>query len=112
MTRSRLSSTQPSRRVGQTMSRRELLGQLGIAVGCTLVSELRLNAQEKDRPQVRINSKYVQFGQTELRVSRLCQGTAFRKNKREADDPNAQRVLHTCLDIGVNFFDSSNAYGW
>jgi aryl-alcohol dehydrogenase-like predicted oxidoreductase len=54
----------------------------------------------------------VRFGKTGLMVSRLCQGTAFRKNRRDPDDPNAQRVLHRCLDIGVNFFDSSNAYGW
>jgi aryl-alcohol dehydrogenase-like predicted oxidoreductase len=54
----------------------------------------------------------VRFGNTDLFVSRLCQGTAFRKVTREADDPNAQIILHRAMDIGVNFFDSSNAYGW
>lgn len=54
----------------------------------------------------------VRFGQTDLYVSRLCQGTAFRKVTRDANDPDAQVILHRCLDIGINFFDSSNAYGW
>ncbi len=51
------------------------------------------------------------FGRTELRVSPLCQGTAFRTLPR-ADVPEARRVLARALEIGVNFFDSSNAYGW
>ena len=83
-----------------------------MAAGCALLSKLPLNAQEKGSAPARVGSHYVQFGQTDLKVSRLCQGTAFRKNKRDADDPNAQRVLRACLDIGVNFFNSSNAYGW
>ena len=55
---------------------------------------------------------YVRFGNTDLHVSRFCQGTAFRVNKRDPDDESAQIVLHRCIDIGINFFDSSNAYGW
>lgn len=55
--------------------------------------------------------RLVRFGQTDLRVSRLCQGTAFRHLPR-ADDPRGLEVLHRCLDLGINFFDSSNAYGW
>jgi aryl-alcohol dehydrogenase-like predicted oxidoreductase len=54
----------------------------------------------------------VRFGATDLWVSRLCQGTAFRKITRTADDADAQVVLHRCMDVGINFFDSSNAYGW
>jgi 1-deoxyxylulose-5-phosphate synthase len=54
----------------------------------------------------------VRFGNTDLEVSRICQGTAFRVNRRDPDDEGAQAVLHRCLDIGINFFDSSNAYGW
>ena len=53
----------------------------------------------------------VRFGQTDLHVSRLCQGTAFRHLPR-ADDPRGLQVLHHCLDRGVNFFDSAQAYGW
>jgi len=111
MTKSRLNRLPPSERVPPTISRRELLGQIGIAVGCAKVPELRATAEGTERQSER-RSRLVRFGQTDLMVSRLCQGTAFRKNKREADDPNAQRVLRACLDVGINFFDSSNAYGW
>ena len=54
----------------------------------------------------------VPFGVTDLRVSRLCQGTAFRQIDRAPDAPAGQAILRRCLDLGVNFFDSSNAYGW
>ena len=53
----------------------------------------------------------VRFGSTDLQVSRLCQGTAFRNMPRE-DLPNGVKVLRHCLDVGVNFFDSAIAYGW
>jgi aryl-alcohol dehydrogenase-like predicted oxidoreductase len=53
----------------------------------------------------------IPFGQTDLQVSRLCQGTAFRHLPR-ADGPESLAVLHHCLDQGVNFFDSAQAYGW
>ena len=31
---------------------------------------------------------------------------------RKADDPEGLSILRHCIDIGVNFFDSSEAYGW
>jgi aryl-alcohol dehydrogenase-like predicted oxidoreductase len=58
------------------------------------------------------NRRITRLGQTDLYVSRICQGTAFRRNRRDADDPSGQLVLQRCIDIGINFFDSSNAYGW
>ena len=57
-------------------------------------------------------SDQVRLGSTDLFVSRLCQGTAFRQVARSPDAPLGQSVLKRCLDLGVNFFDSSNAYGW
>jgi len=57
-------------------------------------------------------SGQVRFGSTDLFVSRLCQGTAFRQIERSPDASLGQEVLKRCLDLGVNFFDSSNAYGW
>ena len=57
------------------------------------------------------SAQRVRFGPTDLYVSRLCQGTAFRHLPR-ADDPRGLEVLHHCLDRGVNFFDSAIAYGW
>lgn len=56
-------------------------------------------------------SSLVRFGNTDLRVSRLCQGTAFRQLRRADDDPLAQQVLARALEVGINFFDSANAYG-
>ena len=58
------------------------------------------------------NRRITRLGQTDLYVSRICQGTAFRRNRRDPDDANGQLVLQRCIDIGINFFDSSNAYGW
>ena len=54
----------------------------------------------------------VRFGNTDLSVSRLCQGTAFRSFPRIRDEPHGQQVLRHCLEQGVNFFDSAVAYGW
>ena len=54
----------------------------------------------------------VRLGQTDLTVTRYCQGTAFRHLERNAHDPRAERVLRHCLDAGVNFFDSAQEYGW
>ena len=52
------------------------------------------------------------FGSSDLQVTRLCQGTAFRTLARDASDERAEAVLRHCLARGVRFFDSSNAYGW
>ena len=57
------------------------------------------------------SSSLVRFGRTDLFVTRLCQGTAFRHLPR-TEDPRALEVLHRCLDLGINFFDSATAYGW
>lgn len=54
----------------------------------------------------------VRLGRTELQVSRICQGTAFRTMERSADNPAAEEALRHCFDVGINFFDSSYAYGW
>lgn len=54
----------------------------------------------------------IPLGRTDLRVTRICQGTAFRHLGRHAEDPMAERVLRHALDVGINFFDSAHAYGW
>lgn len=53
----------------------------------------------------------VRFGNTDLHVSRLCQGTAFRHLPREEDD-TSEHVLRYALDAGINFFDTAVACGW
>ncbi|MAE61317.1 MAG: hypothetical protein CMJ49_08175 [Planctomycetaceae bacterium] len=53
----------------------------------------------------------IQFGSTDLRVTRLCQGNAFRNIGRHVDNPAGEAVIHHCLDVGVNFFDTAIGYG-
>ena len=53
----------------------------------------------------------IAFGSTDLQVTRLCQGTAFRTLERAETDTRAEAVLRHCLDVGVRFFDSANLYG-
>jgi 1-deoxyxylulose-5-phosphate synthase len=53
--------------------------------------------------------KYALLGQTGVKVSRICVGTAtFGVAPTERD---ADRVIHAALDLGINFFDSANTYG-
>ncbi len=57
----------------------------------------------------------VRYGHTDLYVSRLCQGTAFREmgpKGRSKENELGRRVLEHAIDIGVNFFDTAEAYGW
>jgi aryl-alcohol dehydrogenase-like predicted oxidoreductase len=51
---------------------------------------------------------YVLFGQTGIRVSRLCLGTmTFGK---EADERTSIAIMDRACDIGINFFDTANIY--
>jgi NDP-hexose 2,3-enoyl reductase len=53
---------------------------------------------------------YTHLGRTGLVVSRLCLGTlAFGP---EADEPEAHAIMDHALELGINFFDTSNVYGW
>ena len=71
------------------------------------MAKTNCEVEGKDCP----DSHLVRFGNTDLFVSRMCQGTAFRDHPRTRDNPLGLYVLRHCIDIGVNFFDSSNAYG-
>src|SRR5512136_985895 len=54
--------------------------------------------------------EYVHLGRTGLRVSRLCLGTMnFGPQTTEAD---AFRIMDRALELGINFFDTANVYGW
>jgi NDP-hexose C3-ketoreductase / dTDP-4-oxo-2-deoxy-alpha-D-pentos-2-ene 2,3-reductase len=53
---------------------------------------------------------YVRLGRTGLRVSRLCLGTMnFGPYASEAE---SHAMMDKALEIGVNFFDTANVYGW
>jgi aryl-alcohol dehydrogenase-like predicted oxidoreductase len=50
----------------------------------------------------------VQLKNTDLNVSRICFGTMTFGG--QTDEPEAARIVDTCLDRGINFFDTANAY--
>ena len=54
--------------------------------------------------------KYVHLGRTGLQVSRLCLGTMnFGPYTSEAD---SFKIMDRALELGINFFDTANVYGW
>ncbi len=54
--------------------------------------------------------EYTQLGRTGLKVSRLCLGTMnFGPHTSEAD---SFAIMDKALELGINFFDTANVYGW
>ena len=54
--------------------------------------------------------EYTQLGRTGLKVSRFCLGTMnFGPETTEAD---SFAIMDKALDLGINFFDTANVYGW
>lgn len=53
---------------------------------------------------------YAQLGRTGLKVSRLCLGTMnFGPYASEAE---SFQIMDKALELGINFFDTANVYGW
>ena len=98
--------TDDSTLTGTAIDRRAFGGRLATLAGAAIAGGNSPAAAAAGRGLER-----VRFGRTGLLVSRYCQGTAFRKVPR-TDNPQARRILHRCLDVGINFFDSAEAYGW
>ena len=56
---------------------------------------------------------YRQLGASALRVSALGLGCmSMSGTYGKSDDAASIAVIHRALDLGVNFFDSSDMYGW
>lgn len=54
--------------------------------------------------------QFVHLGRSGLKVSRLCLGTMnFGPETSEAD---SFRIMDRALELGINFFDTANVYGW
>ena len=54
--------------------------------------------------------EFTQLGRTGLKVSRLCLGTMnFGPHTTESD---SFAIMDKALDLGINFFDTANVYGW
>ncbi len=53
---------------------------------------------------------YASLGRTGLKVSRLCLGTMNFGPYASEDDSHA--MMDRALDLGINFFDTADVYGW
>ncbi len=54
--------------------------------------------------------EYTHLGRTGLTVSRLCLGTM--NFGPVANEEDSFRIMDEALDMGINFFDTANVYGW
>jgi aryl-alcohol dehydrogenase-like predicted oxidoreductase len=54
--------------------------------------------------------KYTYLGRSGLKVSRLCLGTM--NFGVDTDEKEAFRIMDAAVDVGINFFDTANVYGW
>jgi aryl-alcohol dehydrogenase-like predicted oxidoreductase len=53
---------------------------------------------------------FVHLGRTGLKVSRLCLGTM--NFGPHTSEPEAFAIMDKALDLGINFFDTADVYGW
>ena len=54
--------------------------------------------------------QYTHLGRLGLNVSRLCLGTMNFGSR--ADEASSFQIMDCALDVGINFFDTANVYGW
>jgi aryl-alcohol dehydrogenase-like predicted oxidoreductase len=54
--------------------------------------------------------QYVNLGRTALKVSRLCLGTM--NFGPQTTEPDSYAIMDRAHELGINFFDTANVYGW
>jgi len=54
--------------------------------------------------------EFTQLGRTGLKVSRLCLGTM--NFGPETSEKDSFTIMDKALELGINFFDTANVYGW
>jgi aryl-alcohol dehydrogenase-like predicted oxidoreductase len=54
--------------------------------------------------------EYTTLGRTGVKVSRLCLGTM--NFGPQATEPDSHAMMDKALELGINFFDTANVYGW
>jgi aryl-alcohol dehydrogenase-like predicted oxidoreductase len=54
--------------------------------------------------------QYVHLGRSGLKVSRLCLGTM--NFGPQTTEPDSHAIMDRALELGFNFFDTANVYGW
>lgn len=60
-----------------------------------------------------VKMEYCELGKTGLRVSRICLGTwEFTADWGEVDVEACRSVVRKALDVGINFIDTAQAYGF
>ncbi|CAN5570813.1 aldo/keto reductase [soil metagenome] len=56
---------------------------------------------------------YVRLGRVALKVSPLCLGTMnFGWDEPGTSEDDAHGIMDRALELGINFFDTANVYGW
>jgi aryl-alcohol dehydrogenase-like predicted oxidoreductase len=58
----------------------------------------------------RDDMEYTHLGRTRLKVSRFCLGTM--NFGPETTEEDSYAIMDRALDLGINFFDTANVYGW
>ena len=56
--------------------------------------------------------RYTQLGQTDLQVSRICYGAWQAGGDWGGDEQELRDSVARARELGVNFFDTAQAYGW
>jgi aryl-alcohol dehydrogenase-like predicted oxidoreductase len=54
--------------------------------------------------------QYVHLGRSGVKVSRLCLGTM--NFGPEASETDSFAIMDRAMELGINFFDTANVYGW
>jgi aryl-alcohol dehydrogenase-like predicted oxidoreductase len=54
--------------------------------------------------------QYVHLGRSGLKVSRLCLGTM--NFGPQTTEPDSYAIMDRAVELGINFFDTANVYGW
>ncbi len=53
--------------------------------------------------------EYIPFGRNGVKVSRMCLGAMTFGG--QSDEATSNEIVQLCLEAGVNFFDTAEAYG-
>src|SRR5215471_21271276 len=54
--------------------------------------------------------EFTQLGRTGVKVSRLCLGTM--NFGPQTTEPDSFALMDAALELGINFFDTADVYGW
>lgn len=54
--------------------------------------------------------EYTHLGRTGMKVSRLCLGTM--NFGPQTSEPDSYAIMDRALELGINFFDTADVYGW